>query len=121
MRVVGGPNDGEDHKVDNPVIVLQWQDLQRVEDFDPDKPGVNKITVTVTTYTVRTIRCNDEDLQFLAPEEWGDLQALRHLFERKARFENTLRHIAFMDVYTPAGEKMPHEVMRDLAEEALKP
>lgn len=37
----------------------------------------------------------------------------------KKRYESALLAIAHMDIYTREGEKEPHDVMREIAKEAL--
>lgn len=84
VKCVGGPYDGKmfslEHwrtHVDVPSIVDAWPPLDCAEILS------EPVSVTHTCYTLRTLHSlGDEYFEFLTPDDWSILQALRHQFSK---------------------------------------
>jgi hypothetical protein len=84
LKCVGGPHDGEWHSVGDGHTDLVIQPRF-------DLLGADAV-MTLTRYTVRTLSMYvdaldgsnvvADEIRYLAPEEWSDMQAVRHQFSK---------------------------------------
>lgn len=89
MKVVGGPHDGLSVFVSPVVGVIQLMNpldhKQAIECLCGECGRVVMAPSSFTTYTVRHIfsdELGDDTIDFLAPENWSDMAALRHQFSK---------------------------------------
>lgn len=98
MKCVGGPHDGEwrDVRDGDKNVILNRSTSPPVSISDPPETWSDSVTIEQSHYTVRYIcgthererdamtghRVPHRVVEFLAPVEWTDEQAIRHQFSK---------------------------------------
>lgn len=85
MKIVGGPHDGMDFEIapDRHDLALFNPRNERVIDWLCSECGrIATVELKQTIYTVRCLRSAGDEFSFLAPQDWSDMQALRHQFRK---------------------------------------
>lgn len=86
MKIVGGPYDGKEVALEPGRMdyCLHELRLDSVTDFLCSERGrVPEMVETKTIrYTVRMISGPGGFVDYLAPEDWSDIQAIRHQFSK---------------------------------------